>query len=258
VLAKSKSQTNRSVKTERFNTNIQYKENIMIIGLVGKAGVGKDTAAQILSKLKNMPIASFARPLHEAAKFVFGNDCLDRDKKETPLPFGREGFGKLHDGWLIPFLETEEVQSLIKENDQIFYNQIWPVFNDPTTGNFYEQLSPRKFMQLLGTEYFRFCKDDFFICLMQNAYKDVIIPDVRFENEAAICDLLIGIHRDVPSVNPHPSEEFANLLIEGEDDGEKGIITVGGHWVDYLIVHNNQDIPSMEQKLLKQFNLGYI
>lgn len=230
----------------------------MIIGLVGKAGVGKDTAAQILSKLKNMSIASFARPLHEAAKFVFGDDCLERDKKETPLPFGREGFDKLHDGWLIPFLETEEVQSLIKENDQIFYNQIWPVFNDPVTGNFYEQLSPRKFMQLLGTEYFRFCMDKFFVRLMQNAYKDVIIPDVRFENEAAICDLLIGIYRDVPSVNSHSSEEFADLLIEGEDDGEKGMITVGDNWVDYLIVHNNQDISSMEQKLLKQFNLGYI
>lgn len=230
----------------------------MIIGLVGKAGVGKDTAAQILSKLKNMPIASFARPLHEAAKFVFGDDCLERDKKETPLPFGREGFDKLHDGWLIPFLETEEVQFIIKENDQIFYNQIYPVFTDPVTGNFYEELSPRKFMQLLGTEYFRFCMDKFFVRLMRNSYNDVIIPDVRFENEAAICDLLIGIHRDVPSVNGHVSEEFADLLIEGEDDGEKGMITVGGNWVDYLIVHNNHDISSMEQKLLKQFNLGYI
>lgn len=232
----------------------------MIIGLVGKAGVGKDTAAQILSKLKNMPIASFARPLHEAAKFVFGDDCLDRDKKETPLPFGREGFDKLHDGWLIPFLSTDEVK-FITNDEKIFYNLIYHVFIDAKHGEYpapYEQLSPRKFMQLLGTEYFRFCKDDFFICLMQNAYKDVIIPDVRFENEAAICDLLIGIHRDVPSVNSHSSEEFADLLIEDEDDGEKGMIIVGGHWVDYMIVHNNQDIPSMKQKLLKQFNLGYI
>lgn len=229
----------------------------MIIGLVGKAGVGKDTAAQILSKLKNMPVASFARPLHEAAKFVFGDDYLERDKKETPLPFGREGFDKLHDGWLIPFLKTEEVQFITKD-DQIFYNQIYPVFNDPVSGNFYEQLSPRKFMQLLGTEYFRFCKDDFFVRLMQNSYNDVIIPDVRFENEAAICDLLIGIHRDVPSVNSHASEEFADILIEGEDDGEKGTIILTDNCVDYLIVHNTLDIPDMERKLLKQFNLGYI
>ena len=221
----------------------------MIIGLVGKAGVGKDTAAQILSKLKNMPVASFARPLHEAAKFVFGDDCLERDKKETPLSFGRDGFDKLHDGWLIPFLKTEEVQFVIKENDQIFYNQIWPVFNDPVTGKFYEQLSPRKFMQLLGTEYFRFCMDKFFVRLMQNSYEDVIIPDVRFENEAKICDLLIGIHRDVPSVNPHPSEEFADMLIEGEDDGEKGMIVLTDNCVDYLIVHNTLDIPDMERKL---------
>lgn len=232
----------------------------MIIGLVGKAGVGKDTAAQILSKLKNMPIASFARPLHEAAKFVFGDDCLERDKKETPMPFGVEGFDKLREGWLIPFLKTEEVQS-ITNDEKIFYNLIYHVFIDSEHGGYpapYEQLSPRKFMQLLGTEYFRFCKDDFFVRLMQNSYKDVIIPDVRFENEAAICDLLIGIHRDVPSVNSHASEEFADMLIEGEDDGEKGMIILTDNCVDYLIVHNTLDIPDMERKLLKQFNLGYI
>lgn len=231
----------------------------MIIGLVGKAGVGKDTAAQILSKLKNMPIASFARPLHEAAKFVFGDDCLERDKKETSLPFGREGFGKLHDGWLIPFLETEEVQFLIKDNDQIFYNQIWSVFNDPVTGNFYEQLSPRKFMQLLGTEYFRFCMDKFFVRLMQKSYKDVIIPDVRFKNEAEICDLLIGIYRDVPSVNSHVSERFADFLIEDEPDENFGKIRCdGGEWSDYLIIYNTQDISDLEQKLQKHVDFGNI
>lgn len=231
----------------------------MIIGLVGKAGVGKDTAAQILSKLKDMPIASFARPLHEAAKFVFGDDCLERDKKETPMPFGIDGFNRLLDDWLIPFLNTEEVQFVIKENDQIFYNQIWPVFNDPVTGNFYEQLSPRKFMQLLGTEYFRFCMDNFFVRLMRNSYKDVIIPDVRFENEAAICDLLIGIYRDVPSVNNHSSEEFAELIVGDNDDGESGTVRIsGGVWHDYLIVHNNQDISDLEQKLQKHIDFGKI
>lgn len=229
----------------------------MIIGIVGKAGVGKDTAAQILSKLKNMPIASFARPLHEAAKFVFGDDCLERDKKEMPMPFGVHGFGNFYDNWLIPFLETDEVQFITK-GDESFLKQPFPVFTQPNTGRFYEELSPRKFMQLLGTEYFRFCKDDFFVRLMQNSYKDVIIPDVRFENEAAICDLLIGIYRDVPSVNDHVSEEFADMLIEGEDDGENGMIILTDKYVDYLIVHNTLDIPDMERKLLKQFNLGYI
>lgn len=233
----------------------------MIIGLVGKAGVGKDTAAQILSKLKNIPIASFARPLHEAAKFVFGDDCLERDKKETPMPFGREGFDKLRDGWLIPFLKTQEVQFITKD-DRIFYDLIHIVFIDMDSGlqygAVYEQLSPRKFMQLLGTEYFRFCMDKFFVRLMQNSYEDVIIPDVRFENEAKICDLLIGIHRDVPSVNPHPSEEFAGELLHGEDDGEMGRIRADGKWVSYLIVYNNQDISDLEQKLQKHVDFDNI
>ena len=229
----------------------------MIIGLVGKAGVGKDTAAQILSKLKNIPITSFARPLHEAAKFVFGDDCLKRDKKEKPLPFGFERFTKLRLGWLIPFLETEEVQFITKDR-HIFYTRIFPVFTDPTTGDFYEQLSPRKFMQLLGTEYFRFCMDKFFVRLMQNSYENVIIPDVRFENEAAICDLLIGIHRDVSSVNTHSSEEFAERLIDGADDNERGLAQVGARKVDYLIVYNTQGIEDMEQKLRKHVDWGNI
>lgn len=233
----------------------------MIIGLVGKAGVGKDTAAQILSKLKNMPIASFARPLHEAAKFVFGDDCLERDKKETPMAFGVEGFDKLREGWLIPFLKTEEVQS-ITNDEKIFYDLIYHVFIDSEHGEYpapYEQLSPRKFMQLLGTEYFRFCKDDFFVRLMQNSYKDVIIPDVRFENEAAICDLLIGIYRDVPSVNSHSSEWFAEFLIEDEADESFGKTrSNGGEWVDYLIIHNTQDISDLEQKLQKHVDFGNI
>lgn len=229
----------------------------MIIGLVGKASVGKDTAAQILSKLKNIPIASFARPLHEAAKFVFGDDCLERDKKEIPLPFGFERFTKLRLEWLIPFLETEEVQFITK-NRHIFYTRIFSVFTDPTTGDFYEQLSPRKFMQLLGTEYFRFCMDKFFVRLMHNSYENVIIPDVRFENEAAICDLLIGIHRDVPLVNTHSSEEFAERLIDGADDNERGLAQVGARKVDYLIVYNTQGIEDLERKLQKHVAWGNI
>lgn len=230
----------------------------MIIGLVGKAGVGKDTAAQILSKLKNMPIASFARPLHEAAKFVFGDDCLERDKKETPMPFGVHGFGNFYDNWLIPFLETAEVRFITKD-DESFLKQPFPVFTQPNTGRFYEELSPRKFMQLLGTECFRFCKDDFFVRLMQNSYKDVIIPDVRFENEAAICDLLIGIYRDVPSVNNHSSEEFAELIIDDNDDGQSGTVKIsGGKWHNYLIVYNTHGISDLEQKLQKHVDFGKI
>lgn len=114
-------------------------------------------------------------------------------------------------------------------------------------------------MQLLGTEYFRFCMDKFFVRLMQNSYKDVIIPDVRFENEAAICDLLIGIYRDVPSVNNHSSERFANFLIEDELDEHFGKVrSNGGEWKDYMIVYNTQDISDLEKKLRKHVDFGNI
>lgn len=137
-------------------------------------------------------------------------------------------------------------------------HEFFPVFIDPDTGEFYEQLSPRKFMQLLGTEYFRFCTDKFFVLLMQNSCEDVIIPDVRFENEAAICDLLIGIHRDIPSVNAHSSEEFAETLLEGEHDGLVGTIPAGNKFVEYLIVYNTQGIEDLERKLRKHVEWGNI
>lgn len=229
----------------------------MIIGIVGKAGVGKDSAAQILSKLKNMPVASFARPLHEAAEFVFGDDCLERDKKEVPMPFGVDGFNKMYDDWLIPFLKTDEVMIITKGNN-IFLHRPYLVFTDPTTGKIYKELSPRKFMQLLGTEYFRFCKEDFFLCLMRNSYTDVIIPDVRFENEASICDLLIGVYRDVPSVNSHVSEEFANMLMNNESDGGNSWINTGGNLVNCLIIYNTQNISDLEEKLQKHVDFGNI
>lgn len=229
----------------------------MIIGIAGKAGVGKDTVAQILSKLKNMPIASFAQPLHEAAKFVFGDDCLERNKKEKLMPFGVRGFGNFYDNWLLPFLKIDEVQSITK-NDKSFLHRPFPAFTAPYTGRFYQELSPRKFMQLLGTECFRFCKDDFFVRLMQNSYNNVIIPDVRFANEASICDLVVGIYRDVPSVNKHMSEEFADMLIKGEDDGKVGLVDVDGKQVSYLIIHNTQGIDELEQKLQKHVDFGKI
>lgn len=84
---------------------------------------------------------------------------------------------------------------------------------------------------------------------MRNSYDNVIIPDVRFENEAAICDFLIGIYRDVPSVNAHSSEEFAERLIDEADSSEHGLVTVGNRKVDYLIVYNTQDIDDLERKL---------
>ena len=94
---------------------------------------------------------------------------------------------------------------------------------------------------------------------MQNSYDNVIIPDVRFENEAAICDLLIGIHRDVPSVNAHSSEEFAELIIDDNDDGQSGTVKIsGGKWHKYLIVYNTHDISDLEQKLRMYVEKGNI
>lgn len=62
----------------------------MIIGLHGKAGSGKDTAAAYMSALTNdYGLAAFADPIRRAACIIFDLDMsyfIDRKKKEKVVP----------------------------------------------------------------------------------------------------------------------------------------------------------------------------
>ncbi len=139
-----------------------------IIGLCGRAGSGKDTAAQALISEGFVRIA-FADPLKEAARAIFG-------------------------------LTRKQTDGDLKEVVDKFWGK-----------------SPRRIMQLLGTEAVRGCiDDDVWIKAARRRVirlpsRRVVITDVRFPNEADAIRSWGGeiwrIERPgLNAVEPHASE----------------------------------------------------
>lgn len=142
-----------------------------LIGLTGKAGAGKDKFGEFLLEKLFFEKYSFAGPLKKACCDLFGWDI-------------------------------ERV-----ENDREYKEAI-----DPRWG-----FSPRRAMQLMGTEYGRnLLRDDIWIHmarlkLEECEFDGLLVPDVRFENEAdwirSEGGLLIHIIRpNACAVAPHASE----------------------------------------------------
>ena len=181
----------------------------MRIGITGLAGAGKDTAAEILSELSGIKVARYAAPLKQAALFVFGSTFDNRDTKDVRVPF----YGTA--------LEDRAIEAANELQHILFRTELE---RDEFAERFMhfvhiqEELSPREFQQLVGTECARAVSSTVFQDYLTRTHSYAIIPDVRFEEEADVLDWLIAIDRDVPKLN-HPSEDFAWNLIKNYRDG---------------------------------------
>ena len=126
----------------------------MIIGLLGFAGSGKGTVADILVS-KGFKKESFADPVKDAVAAIFGweRSLLEGDTDESRK-----------------FRETTD--------------EFW-------TSRFKYDVTPRYMLQLMGTEVGRdtFNRDIWIHCLEKKAdqNKNTVIADVRFANE---CDFI--------------------------------------------------------------------
>ena len=124
----------------------------MIIGLYGKIGSGKNTVAKILRDNFDFQMFSLADPIKDITSLLFG---WDRDSLEGDTPRDREWREEIDPYW-----------SYKLKRD----------------------ISPRLVMQLIGTECFRDCiAENFWIENLaervKNCRKNVVISDIRFENE---------------------------------------------------------------------------
>ena len=121
----------------------------MLIGVVGFIGSGKGTVGDILSDYGFIG-DSFARPLKDAVAIMFG--------------------------WPRELLEGDtELSRRWREEPDAFWSE-----------SFNRSFSPRDALQLMGTEAGRqvFHQDVWVISLLNRARgKDVVITDVRFQNE---------------------------------------------------------------------------
>lgn len=156
-----------------------------IIGLSGRAGVGKDTAAKRLCVRHGFVSRAFAYPLKEAARNIFG-------------------------------FTDAQLNGNLKEVVDEFWGK-----------------TPRKVMQLLGTDCVRkIIDDDVWIKSMERAIKNprdlegtgainqgagIAITDVRFPNEAHAIRRWGGevwrIERPIAAVEAHVSETALDAFV---------------------------------------------
>jgi hypothetical protein len=160
-----------------------------IIAFTGKAGCGKDTAANILVDNYGFTKMSFAASLKDAVSSIFS--------------------------WPRDMLEgiTQESREWREQKDEWWSNRLSM------------EITPRKILQTWGTD---LCRDkfhqDIWIASLEKKLIDlhnnsnIVITDCRFENEAAIIRKLGGkiihIQRDIDNTQEtlkHSSESGLNL-----------------------------------------------
>lgn len=222
-----------------------------IIGITGYAGSGKDTVAEMLvEEIKaaghTAAIFSFAGPIREIAN-ALGLAAYDRDRKEVWVTLLFDDFEErlileidCALGHVASMEERCELFSFFVEaladRGHLHYGP---------AGNTLH-ISPRVFMQLLGTEAGRRVSTNFWVDLagrLQQAseVEFSVTSDVRFPNEADSVDVLLGRVGDVPPVAPHASEQhivdllaIADVLIprtatlEELKDNVAGLLTTLG------------------------------
>ena len=222
----------------------------MRIGLIGVAGAGKDTAAKMLSDLTGKPVVSFAKPLHEAAIHIWGDKALNREEKEKEQILGERSFEWFNDYHMALLTKINSKQNVITEGNLYKLLALRGLFTDPATGRIYETITPRKFMQTYGTEYWRNISPTVWVDLVCDEYDDCIVPDVRFTDEAMIFDLLIVIKRDgVAPVSSHISEELAKQFKDLCEQKEPITHWFGGLAKDLVVLENNGTIDDLSLKI---------
>ena len=177
----------------------------MRIGITGLAASGKDTAAEILSEISGIKVARYAAPLKQAALFVFGSTFDNRDTKEVRVPF----YGTaLEDRAIEAAIELQHILFRTERERYEFAERFMQIVHPQ------EELSPREFQQLVGTECARAVSSTVFQDYLTRTHSHAIIPDVRFEEEADVLDYLIVIDRPWVLKLNHLSEDFAWKLIQ--------------------------------------------
>lgn len=210
----------------------------MKLGLIGLAGSGKDESAKIIQQLlPAFEIDRYASILKEAARQVFGENFDDRDVKEEMVFVTPQLWDKLWDACDYTALKVAEksghYDEFMGKADKAFGNLTW--------------ISPRLFQQLLGTEVGRAIDPDIWVNYLRNQDRNLIIPDVRFDNELVDFNILITRH-PVPKGTLHSSEVFA---------AELQMSTEPYKYVD-AVVHNDGTLSDLMQKLSRVIKLNFI
>lgn len=156
----------------------------MIIGITGHKQNGKDTIAKYLINKHEFIQFSFAEPLKEISKILFGftDEQVNGDKKEII-----DDFWHLTPRSVLQFMGTE-----------MFRNQISSLIPD-IGHDFWIKILEKKILSLSPN------------------YRNIVISDVRFPNEVEFIKkyngIMINVFRNnLISIDNHPSEQLIDTL----------------------------------------------
>lgn len=199
-----------------------------VIAVSGWAGCGKDTLAEYIIKNYNYERISLATPLKDAVSSIFN---WPRDLIEGATPTSRE-WRELIDHWWSEKLNIKD-------------------------------FSPRKAMQILGTEVFRnsFHSDIWLLSLekkiFSNPDKKYIITDCRFKNEINLIRKLNGMLVWVQRGNVPEWFDLALKYNSGDFSVENEFKKYNIHPSEYewigakfdFIISNDSNIDSLYSKI---------
>lgn len=204
--------------------------NFSIIGLVGRAGAGKDTVANILQDAYGHVPVAFADALREEISEAFGVDhslWVDRFTKEQPTP----------------------ALSIARCKDSRFIRRMIALAEDP-----YSPRSPRQIMRWWGTEFRRDCDSNTYWHdrlheriegHLRTGARKIAVTDVRFLNEAEFIRTMGGsiwrIRRDsADAVHADHQSESEQERIEADRS-----------------INNNRSLGNLVENVLNAYGLDH-
>ena len=245
-----------------------------VILLTGRAGCGKDTTADMLVRDLGYVKYSFAKPLKTLTRDLFGFTEIQvyGSEKEvvistTPVTLITQHRILKHFmsqmGSLYPLSIPTEV---VLEFDRVFrpyrkfawtWRNVKTVVLSPNTGQiqYSYKISPRKALQLLGTEVFRTYIPDAWIRLANKYYLDLkdaesmadtfyagmVVADCRFENEA-----LWG--RSIGATIIHIQKDDIKLSMDNPNHVSENPVKIA---VEDVTLMNNNTLEKLNERLLK-------
>jgi hypothetical protein len=167
-------QQGRQHKLDEANTNVDEYEDFAVIGIVGRAGHGKDSVGSILESERSLVRDAFAAPLKDAARamWLFSGDQLYGGLKNAVDP--RWGISP-----------RQAMQYLGTEIGRVLFAKLMPEIGD----TFWLHHLMLRVQEHKAT----------------GMYRGVVVCDVRFQNEAAKIRELGGkLVRVIRPIATHP------------------------------------------------------
>lgn len=226
----------------------------MIVGFVGMARSGKDTAAKMILELE--PVFnkdgdsmyrrdSFSAPMKRLSLSLFGKDSELPENKEKEVPVDR-------DDLTLIIHEIADMMAGSKADMEWEYkyaNAYSHADEVLTKGLHGGKLSPRRFQQLVGTEVVRHLNPSYWVDRLvaeaaKYPEKITLVTDVRYQNELDVCDSVVHVMSDRNiRVQSHTSEHLAT---QAQAVGIAALLTKP---VPFYTVVNNGALDDLRKQL---------